>query len=106
MVPIQNTSFEATNPLVDTCLCGPFNLGPIPSWTITGGEAGSWQPSSASFMSPLPDGGSKVAYSNGGAISQTLTTSLAPNTTYTLSADIGHRLDTNTNPNGYITDYT
>jgi len=49
---------------------------------------------------PLPDGSSIVAYSNGGTISQTLGTFLAPNTSYTLSVDVGHRLD------GNVTDYS
>src|SRR5258706_6818740 len=51
------------------------------------------------FNLPVPDG-SIVAFSNGGTISQTLSASLAPNTTYTLSVDIGHRLD------GLATNYT
>jgi len=101
-ITVMNPSFEITNPLVDPCGCGNFNLGPIPDWTITGGVAGSWQPSSVSFNMPLPDG-SIVAYSNGGTISQTLAASLTANTTYMLSVDVGHRLD---GPNGFPTNYT
>jgi PEP-CTERM motif len=106
-VPVQNASFEITNPLGGSCACGAFNLGPIPDWTITGGVAGSWQPSSVSFNMPLPNG-NIVAYSDGATISQTLTSSLVPDTTYTLSVDVGHRLDVSTSPtgNGYVTDYT
>jgi len=51
------------------------------------------QPGSTIYNLPVPDGGI-VAWSNGGTISQTLTgTSLVPNHTYTLSVDVGHRLD-------------
>jgi hypothetical protein len=92
-VTIQNGSFEITNPL--SFSCGPGcadNNGPIPGWTIAGGQEGSWQPSSAYLTLPFPNGGI-VAFSNGGTISQTLSASLAPDTTYTLSAYVGHRLD-------------
>jgi hypothetical protein len=50
----------------------------------------------------VPDG-KTVAYSNGATLSQTLNGSLAPNTTYTLSVDVGHRLD---GTDGYPTGYT
>ena len=97
-IPIQNPSFEITNPLNQSCGTGcAFNLAPIPGWVTTGGT-GSFQPSSAFFNLPLPNG-SIVAYSNSGTISQTLSASLAPNTTYTLSVDVGHRLD------GFATNY-
>jgi hypothetical protein len=91
-IPIQNFSFETTNPL--NIPCGPgcaYNNGPIPGWTTTGGQQGTWQPSSAYFTS-IPDG-SLIAYSNGGTISQTLTSSLAANTDYTLTVAVGNRLD-------------
>jgi len=100
-IAIQNASFENFNPLNLSCgACGTYNLGPIPDWTITGGEAGSWQPGPASLTS-VPDG-TKVAYSNGGTISQTLTASLLADTFYNLSVDVGHRLD---GPNGYATTF-
>jgi len=92
-VAIQNASFETTNPLTSTCAgagCA-FNFGPIPGWTITG-VGGSFEPSSTFLNLPLPDG-NIVAFSNGGTISQTLTSSLLADTTYTLSVFIGNRLD-------------
>lgn len=100
-IPVANSSFEMTSALTE---CGNgcgFNLGPIPSW-ITTGVTGSWTPgpSSPSFTS-VPDGNT-IAFSNGGMISQTLAASLTPNTTYTLSVDIGHRHD---GPNGYPANY-
>jgi hypothetical protein len=89
---VANPSFEMTNPLTTGCGAGcAFNLGPIPDWTETGFQ-GSWQPSSAFFTAGAPDG-NIVAYSNGGTISQILGASLLANTTYTLSVDVGHRLD-------------
>lgn len=95
-VTIQNPSFETVNMsgLTSTC-AGPgtcaFNFGPIPGWTITG-VGGSFEPSSTFLNLPLPQG-NIVAFSNGGTISQTLTSSLLADTTYTLSVFIGNRLD-------------
>jgi hypothetical protein len=100
-VPIANPSFEITNPLTNSCGTGcAYNSGPIPGWTTMGGQAGSWQPNSTYFTSPVPDG-SIIAYSNGGSISQTLSASLIPNMTYTLSVAVGDRLDP-----GFTTTYT
>jgi hypothetical protein len=100
-IAVQNASFEITNPLTNACGTGcAFNGGPIPGWTTTGGQQGSWQPSSAYFSAPVPDG-SIVAYSNGGTISQTLSTSLAAQTNYLLTVAVGSRLDV-----GNITTYT
>jgi hypothetical protein len=103
-VPIQNASFESTSPMFAAPCAGPgtclFNFGSIPGWAITGGETGSFQPSSTYFNLPLPDG-NIVAFTNGGSISQTLTgISLLPNSIYTLSVDVGHRLD------GLVTTYS
>ena len=105
-VPIQNASFESTNPLLSPCpaivagqTCA-YNGGiGIPGWSTTG-PTGSFEPNSFYLNLPLPDG-SIVAYTNGGSISQTLTgISLLPNSTYTLSVDVGHRLD------GLVTTYS
>jgi PEP-CTERM motif len=101
-IPIQNFSFETTNPLNISCGAGcAYNNGPIPGWTTTGGQQGTWQPSSAYFTS-VPDG-SLVAFSNGGTISQTLSDSLLANTLYTLTVAVGNRLDTVTG--GFATTY-
>jgi hypothetical protein len=102
-IAVLNPSFEITNALNIPCgipnpgVCA-FNLGPIPDWTLTG-QGGSWRPTSVFYNLPVPDG-SIVAYSNGGTISQTLSATLSPETTYTLSVDVGHRLD------GFATNYT
>jgi hypothetical protein len=92
-ISIQNASFEMTNPLTGACGAGcGYNYGPIPDWTIYG-TAGSFQPNSTYFTS-VPDGQTVAFISNtGGAISQTLTVSLLPDTTYSLSVDVGNRLD-------------
>ena len=94
-ITVMNASFEMTStplPLASSCGTGcSFNVGPIPDWTIVG-QGGSFQPNSAIFNLPLPDG-SIIAYSNGGTISQTLAASLTPNTTYNLSVDVGFRLN-------------
>jgi hypothetical protein len=99
-VNIQNSSFETLGSALSIS-CGTgcsYNNGPIPNWTATG-SAGSWDPSSAYFSTPVPDGNT-VAYVNGGSISQTLTgVALLVDTTYTLSVYVGHRLD------GLVTDF-
>jgi hypothetical protein len=103
-IPIQNFSFETTNPLTNPCGAGcAYNYGSIPGWTTTGTgtSQGSWQPSSAYFTS-VPDG-SLVAFSNGGTISQTLSDSLLANTLYTLTVAVGNRLDAVTG--GFATTY-
>lgn len=86
---IQNALLSQANPL-DQPPCFCFNYGPIPGWTSTGAQTGSFQPTTASYVAPLPG---IVAYSNGGTISQTLATGLQANTTYTLLVDVGRRLE-------------
>jgi HpiC1 cyclase len=100
-VTIQNASFEQiapANPLASSCN-GPgfcaYNAGnPMPGWTISGtnASAGQFEPSSSYFSLPLPDG-NIVAYINSGSISQTLGVSVLPDSTYTLSVDVGRRFD-------------
>ena len=91
-ITVQNFSFETSlPPIYNVPGVGTWNNGPIPGWTITGGVAGSWQPGPTAFSS-VPDG-SMVAFSNGGSISQVLSSSLAANTLYTLSVGVGNRLD-------------
>jgi hypothetical protein len=100
-IAITNPSFEIVDPLSLTQSLpgyGIWNNGPIFGWTITGGQAGSWQPGPAAFPS-VPDGNT-IAFSNGATISQTLSATLSPNTTYTLSTYVGDRLD------GLATNYT
>jgi hypothetical protein len=94
-VSIQNASFEITNTLDQPCTGSTacFNNGPVPGWTTLASGFGSFAPTSTFFSLPLPDG-SIVAFTNGGALAQTLTgISLLPNSVYTLSVDVGRRFD-------------
>jgi RHS repeat-associated protein len=100
-LPVQNASFEIANAWTNSCgtNCN-YNGGPVPDWTFSGTGEGSFEPNSSYFNLPLPDG-NVVAYLNAGSSTQTLTdVNFLPNTTYTLSAYVGHRLD------GYVTSYT
>jgi len=102
-VPIVNASFETTNTLSPNCngLGCAFNFA-IPDWTPSfngilndpNAAVGSFRPGSNLnyFTSPLPNG-IIVAFINSGAISQTLGVSVLPNATYTLSVDVGRRVD-------------
>jgi hypothetical protein len=103
-ISIQNASFEVTNTLDQSAGCNTgstacFNNGPVPGWTTPSGGFGSFAPNSTFFNLPLPDG-SIVAYTNGGTLEQTLAgISLLPNSVYTLSVDVGRRLDHNSGNN-------
>ena len=96
-VPILNASFETTNTLSPNCAgtgCA-YNFA-IPDWNNISNNtsAGSFRPGSNTlyFTSPLPSG-NIVAFINGGGISQTLGVSALPDATYTLSVDVGRRVD-------------
>lgn len=94
-VAIQNSSFEISNPMTSCGAGCAFNDGPIPDWTVTGGQSGSAM-LGAYYTTAMPDG-TTVAYSNGSTISQTLTgVELLPDSTYTLSVFVGDRLDNET----------
>jgi hypothetical protein len=82
-IAIQNPSFE--NPLCGSpgSACGPVG------WTISGGFAGAFLPTSAAWDS-IPDG-SQVAWSNGGTLTQALADSILPDTVYTLSVWVSQR---------------
>jgi hypothetical protein len=89
-VTVQNPSFETTNTLNSNSGAGPYNYGPIPSWTITSGQAGSWQPATNAFPS-IPDG-TKVIWVEGPA--QQDVGPIQSNGTYVLTASAGRRADT------------
>jgi hypothetical protein len=96
-VPILNSTFETTFTLTPNCAgtgCA-FNFA-IPDWNNISSNtaAGSFQPGSNTlyFTSPLPSG-NIVAFINGGGITQTLGVSVLPDATYTLSVDVGRRVD-------------
>jgi hypothetical protein len=89
-VPVTNPSFE--NPPIGLCTFGPDPIG----WTVVG-DAGVWWPGAGQCLNSYPSGppdGNQIAYTNSaGPISQTLTTTLAANTQYTLRVRVGRRLD-------------
>ncbi|MCC6536493.1 MAG: PEP-CTERM sorting domain-containing protein [Bryobacterales bacterium] len=97
VITVNNASFETFNPLNLACAgagCA-FNTALIPGWTNSGGNNGSWQPgnpANTNYFDFLPDGVT-IAYSNSGAISQTVTETAVAGVTYTLMVDIGNRKD-------------
>lgn len=92
-ITVVNSSFEddvlapggfTVNTFLDGWTCGPN--------ASASSICGAFRPQAAQYINPLPNG-VNLAYSNGGNISQTLATNLAPNTTYTLTVSVGRRLD-------------
>jgi hypothetical protein len=85
-ITVVNPSFEA-----DVLASGSFNIGSITGWTSVG-TSGAFRPIIGTEFNSIPDG-SQTGYSNGGALSQVLSSLLANNTVYTLQVDVGKRLD-------------
>ena len=106
-ITVLNSSFEDVSPALVPSQNTTFS-GKVPAaWSFTD-VSGVWYPNSfgpagsSFFLSALAqvtaDGGTNVAYSDSGIISQTLSATLQANTLYTLSLEVGDRLDlTNTN---------
>lgn len=94
-IAITNPGFEA-QALAD----GAWIDSTITGWSITGTSseitAGPWDPTTSHY-SAIPEG-ENVAFSKGPTIAQVLSTSLAPDTVYTLRVDVGHRKDQSTFP--------
>jgi hypothetical protein len=93
-VLISNPSFEL--PACPAGCNGGIATAGVSGWTVEG-SAGVFAPGqyywTASYGYLATDGG-QVAYAEIGRISQVLSTSLAVDTVYTLSVDIGRRGDT------------
>jgi hypothetical protein len=85
-ITIANPSFES--PVQPP---GSFNVGTVAGWTSTG-DSGVFHPIIGSEFNSIPDG-LQTGYSNGGALSQILSTTLVTSTAYTLQVDVGKRLD-------------
>ncbi len=86
-IVVNNPSFESPS-LTD----GSFNIANITNWSVINtGNPGAFNPSSSSFK--MVADGVQTLYSNGATVFQTLPTTLAPNTRYTLSIFVGRRLD-------------
>jgi len=92
-ITIVNSGFEddvlapggfTVNTFADGWTCGPNGSGSA--------VCGAFRPQAGQYVNPIP-GGVNLAYSNGGDISEILSTNLAPNTMYTLTVSVGRRLD-------------
>jgi hypothetical protein len=95
-VNILNSGFESPAAPYQPADTQYYSINNITNWQIAG-SAGVFNPSasaatSGSFSQPVPEG-SQVAYNGGGSITQQLSTNLAANTTYNLSAYVGRRND-------------
>jgi hypothetical protein len=93
-VTVLNPSFGTFNTLTNTG-CGTgcaYNFSGVPDWTNVS-TAGSFQPGTGPtyFSVPLPDGNT-LAFVSDGSLSQDLG-ALLPDTTYTLTVEVGDRLD-------------
>jgi hypothetical protein len=98
LIPVANFSFETLPPGGLPLGCSgtgcAFSEEPIPGW-INSGASGQFQPGSNTlYFNFIPDG-TTVAYSNdsGGTITQTIGTTVAASTTYTLQVELGLRKD-------------
>ena len=106
-ISIVNHSFEVSDPLVNMTPQGDFNSSII-GWNQSGTGTGTLQPSTPGnhfvtdvFTQDVPDGLNTAfsgSGSGGGDIWQVLGATLAADTTYTLSADVGDRLDVPLSP--------
>lgn len=105
LIPIINAGFE--DPPTTT-----FNNGLITGWTISGSGAGVWNINDAplGFWDITAPEGKQIAYvspapapGNAASISQVLGASLAANTVYTLSGEVGHPIGFGTTVNTVYT---
>jgi hypothetical protein len=102
-IPVNNPSFEilpAGGLPIGGYLGGAFSVDAIPGWVNSGeGDSGQFQPGGPSgtvpngYYNALSDGPTE-AYTNDGAISQTVGATAQVGVRYTLLVDIGARLDT------------
>ena len=80
-VAVTNPSFEAGN------------TGSVADWPGPGGSVVGLNPPSG-HVGITPTDGLNMAYNNGATMAQTLVSTLAPSTKYTLLVDVGDRSDT------------
>jgi hypothetical protein len=96
MVTIGDPSFEGVALAPGNFTAGIYAAN---SWN-SNANAGIFRPTATSYPGGVPNG-VNIAYSGGAAvIDQVLSTNLTANTTYTLSVNVGSRLDSPHN-NGY-----
>ena len=91
-VTIQNPSFEAV-----VLANGAFTPS-IPSWSFSGGDTGTFNPTVAAYPAEAPDGQNVAYVSQGSApgdivTQQILSELLTAGTTYTLEVQVGQRAD-------------
>ena len=91
-----NWNFENNDPIAN----GGWSVSTLDGWTITGtGGGGTFYANKDANGDGIGDAyvsppSSRVAFSNGGAISQTLTNTLTAGHLYTLTVEVGNRLPT------------
>ncbi|MEM8910529.1 MAG: LamG-like jellyroll fold domain-containing protein, partial [Planctomycetota bacterium] len=83
-ITVLNHSFE------DNVYPDGGSGGPIDHWTVASG--GNFNPNTARYPNEAPDG-ENIAFSNGGTISQVLSTNFDSSLDYELTVDVGTRLD-------------
>ncbi len=96
-IPITNPSFE--NPAL-ACAAGPTcfgALGAVPGWVVNpaGGVAVVFKPAIGGQVNSIPDGVQVLAdgFGTGADVSQDTGVAIVPGMTYTLTVDVGRRLD-------------
>ena len=96
---IAQESININNPGFEVDSLGESQFTPSASlWEITQ-SAGVWNPTASNILDEASRG--NIAYSGGGNFRQTLSETVTENTTYTLTIDVGLRLD-HTTPNDWI----
>lgn len=92
-IPIQNPSFDATVTFTSTGSYGGFEYGVVPSWTLAPGSSGGVQSLSTAYFTAYPNSGNQGLFLNSGNVTQDLGIAAQPNTNYSLTFYVGHRLD-------------
>lgn len=92
-IPIQNPSFDAAVTWQATGSYGSYEYGNVPGWTLSAGASGGVQSLSSSYFTAYPNSGNQGLFLNSGSVTQDLGVSAQPNTNYSLTFYVGHRLD-------------
>jgi len=92
-IPIQNPSFGAAVTWQATGSYGSYEYGNVPGWTLVAGASGGVQSLSSSYFTAYPNSGNQALFLNSGNVTQDLGVAVQPNTNYSLTFYVGHRLD-------------
>ncbi len=102
-IAIVNPSFEAnTTPNGSSGTQSYWFSGSFTGWALSGTYGGWYHPASPAYpgggndntaATGIPDGSQVAWLNNGGALAQTLSTTVVSNATYALTAYVGHRAD-------------